>query len=337
MNRQEILALCGVFLIVVMFPVAVFAYQRASLQASEPGVRVIDLLARVPEAGGWYPEVIVVNKGDRVRLRITRQDVVRGFAVCRLGIDAGRILPGETAVVEFVADRTGRFTFYCNVWCSPSHYRMRGTLEVRDPLAPDKLLISDVEPGTRLEGVDIDAPHEAQRYPVARPSAVRGSVTYKRMFGPDLPSAEELEKLHAQSPSHVFLAIEEGRFLGDVLGSEVAPTTQEIWDIVSYLWSLTTTPEKLAVGQDLYAKNCAACHGETGSGDGPGGRYLEDLPVAFTQARTIAGGTGALYEAKMKRGGMGTGMPYWGSIFTAEELRSLVDYLWAFLFSYLDE
>jgi hypothetical protein len=27
---------------------------------------------------------------------------------------------------------------------------------------------------------------------------------------------------------------------------------------------------------------------------------------------------------------MGTGMPYWGSIFTEEELGALVDYLWGF-------
>jgi hypothetical protein len=27
---------------------------------------------------------------------------------------------------------------------------------------------------------------------------------------------------------------------------------------------------------------------------------------------------------------MGTGMPYWGSIFTEEELASLVDYVWTF-------
>jgi mono/diheme cytochrome c family protein len=41
-------------------------------------------------------------------------------------------------------------------------------------------------------------------------------------------------------------------------------------------------------------------------------------------------GTGALYTAKIRRGGMGTGMPYWGSIFTEEELAALVDYVWTF-------
>ena len=41
-------------------------------------------------------------------------------------------------------------------------------------------------------------------------------------------------------------------------------------------------------------------------------------------------GTRAIYTAKIRRGGMGTGMPYWGSIFTEEELDALVDYVWGF-------
>jgi hypothetical protein len=41
-------------------------------------------------------------------------------------------------------------------------------------------------------------------------------------------------------------------------------------------------------------------------------------------------GTSALYTAKIRRGGMGTAMPYWGSIFTEEELEALVDHLWTF-------
>ena len=41
-------------------------------------------------------------------------------------------------------------------------------------------------------------------------------------------------------------------------------------------------------------------------------------------------GTGELYTAKIRRGGMGTELPYWGSIFTEEELTALVDYVWTF-------
>jgi hypothetical protein len=39
---------------------------------------------------------------------------------------------------------------------------------------------------------------------------------------------------------------------------------------------------------------------------------------------------GAIYTAEVRRGRMGTGMPYWRSIFTAEEPAALVAYLWTF-------
>ncbi len=337
MNRQEVMALGVVLLILVVFPVAVFAYQRANLQASEEHLKVIDLAAQVPQAGGWKPQVITVNKGDTVRLRVTSRDVVHGFAIGRLGVDLGRILPGETATVEFIADRVGRFTFYCNVWCSPFHYRMRGTLEVVDPLAPYQLPVSEAAPADALQGLDIDAPHEAEHYPVVRPSAIRGKLIYRRLFGPDSPVPEVLQSQREQSPSAVFVALSEGRFPGATEGLGQALTLEETWDVVAYLWSLTTTPQDLALGEGLYAKNCAACHGETGGGDGPGAPHLERAPVDFTDAKTMAGGTHQIYEAKTRRGGMGTGMPNWGSVFSVQELRSVIDYLWTFLFSYFDE
>jgi hypothetical protein len=46
----------------------------------------------------------------------------------------------------------------------------------------------------------------------------------------------------------------------------------------------------------------------------------------------MLGGTTELYYAKVRRGGMGTGMPSWGPIFTPDETRALVDHLWTFVF-----
>ena len=51
-------------------------------------------------------------------------------------------------------------------------------------------------------------------------------------------------------------------------------------------------------------------------------------PADFTDARRMLAGSTELYTAKIRRGGMGTGMPYWGSIFTEEELEAVVDYVW---------
>jgi mono/diheme cytochrome c family protein len=134
-----------------------------------------------------------------------------------------------------------------------------------------------------------------------------------------------LGDLRSQSPSAVFQAIREEEATATL-------SDEEVWDLVAYLWSSATTPEQQALGETLYAKNCAACHGETGGGDGSGGRYIEEGPTDFTNAKTMAGGSSQIYYAKIRRGGMGTGMPYWGPIFTEEETWSIVDYLWTFLF-----
>jgi len=41
-----------------------------------------------------------------------------------------------------------------------------------------------------------------------------------------------------------------------------------VWDLVAYIWRSNTTPDGLAEGQRLFTQNCAACHGESGGGDG---------------------------------------------------------------------
>jgi mono/diheme cytochrome c family protein len=41
----------------------------------------------------------------------------------------------------------------------------------------------------------------------------------------------------------------------------------------------------------------------------------------------------ALLQGKIIRGGMGTGMPSWGAIFTEDQTWALVAYLWTFQFN----
>ncbi len=57
-------------------------------------------------------------------------------------------------------------------------------------------------------------------------------------------------------------------------------------------------------------------------------------PVNFTDSSQMLGASPALLQGKIIRGGMGTGMPYWGPIFTEEQTWALVDYLWTFQFEY---
>ena len=95
-------------------------------------------------------------------------------------------------------------------------------------------------------------------------------------------------------------------------------------------------------GPALFATNCAACHGAERAGRrGHGGRACRPTitprgehglsnPPDFTDPRILLGASPALLEGKLLRGGMGTGMPYWGPIFTEEELDALIGYLYTF-------
>ena len=66
----------------------------------------------------------------------------------------------------------------------------------------------------------------------------------------------------------------------------------------------------MADAADLHAKNCAS-----GSGDGPAAALAASPPAVFTLA-TLYNRPSAVLYAKIRCGGMGTGM-------------SLVDYLWS--------
>ncbi|MEJ2596820.1 MAG: c-type cytochrome [Anaerolineales bacterium] len=71
-------------------------------------------------------------------------------------------------------------------------------------------------------------------------------------------------------------------------------------------------------------------------GDSPGptpdGHDLK-TPTDFTDSSTMLGASPALLQGKILRGGMGTGMPYWGPIFTEDQTWAIVDYLYTFQFA----
>jgi heme/copper-type cytochrome/quinol oxidase subunit 2 len=141
--KSEWLAWVALGLILIVFPVAVLGYQFLARPALAE-VRTIDIIAAAPEAGGFQPESIRVAAGETVRLRFSVPDVTHGIAIGPgLGLDLGQIDPGQVKEVEVTFDEAGRYTLYCNTWCSPNHWRMRSTIEVYDPAQPDRLPVSD--------------------------------------------------------------------------------------------------------------------------------------------------------------------------------------------------
>jgi mono/diheme cytochrome c family protein len=72
---------------------------------------------------------------------------------------------------------------------------------------------------------------------------------------------------------------------------------------------VSPTPQALARGQELYARDCAVCHGQDGKGDGPAAAAMDPRPANFLDLKHSAiYGPGEKYWLIGKGSGK-TGMP----------------------------
>lgn len=82
----------------------------------------------------YEPEIVEVNKGDRVVLNLTNlertYDATHGFALPGYNITSS-IEAGETVTLDFVADKEGVYSFYCTEFCSALHLEMVGYFLVK--------------------------------------------------------------------------------------------------------------------------------------------------------------------------------------------------------------
>ncbi len=284
------------------------------------------------EDGGWSPDTLKAAVGQPLHLRMTSDDVVHGFAVGQMKMEPVDVMPGKVTDVTLTFDKPGSYTFYCTRWCGINHWRMRGTIEVSG--TPTGSEAAD-KPLYVALGINLDAPHESAGVPTKRPSAARGEELASAL---KLDRSQEYYRTH--SPIDVYQQL------------PISLTDQQRWDVAAFLWQSNTTLESLENGRKLFAQNCAACHGESGGGNGvfadelakAGQSSMQEMagsqgmsrqrPADFTDPARMLGTSPALLQGKILRGGMGTGMPMWGSIFTEQQIWDLVSYLYSFQFDF---
>jgi len=282
----------------------------------------ITLHAHTPETGGWTPADLTVAASQPLHLRLTSDDVMHGFAIGQSDQPAVDVKPGEMTDYTVMFDKPGIYTFYCTRWCGPNHWRMRGTIMVTGETADQP-----VAPPLYVQlGLNIDATHEAQVIPIEKPSAERIANLVL-----DLSDFQAQDYYRSHSPEQIWQELREAPNFASY-------SDQILWDAVAFVWQSNITSKTMNEAKQLYAENCAACHGESGNGDGVysgqqvQGQNEADKPTDFTDPRLMLSASPALLQGKLIRGGMGTGMPMWGVIFTDEQTWALANYLYTFQF-----
>lgn len=318
---------------------AVAAYQFVQDWRRILDLKPVELLltATLPENGGWLGAPLQVETGRAVVLEVKSLEGVHTFAIAHTGIQSSRPLsPGQSERVHFTAPSPGRYVLACTTWCSPHHWRMRTVLEVIDPADPSRPLQYIQEPQRYTLNIDpmaLDMPHPAPVWPHERPDAQLGRALWDELAPSITPDALLVMAGWPElTPAQLFEQIAGGEI--DALASAAAWSEPERWALVAWLWQTSTAPAALARGADLYSDNCAECHGATGAGDGFAASFAPVPMPDLTDPIQGAGVSPALYYAKIARGGMGTGMPNWGTILPEDDLWALTDYLMTFLFDY---
>ena len=96
------------------------------LVSARPKARLIKVVAKKFE---FVPAEIHVKQGETVTLQFTAPEVTMGFNLADFNLRTD-IVPGKVVSLELTPDKTGTFTFLCDVFCGSGHEDMSGTLIV---------------------------------------------------------------------------------------------------------------------------------------------------------------------------------------------------------------
>ncbi len=117
--------------------------------------------------------------------------------------------------------------------------------------------------------------------PCHGPAGQGDGPTAQSLPGP-LPNFSDPATSRQHIPTELFEVIKEGRIDKMMPPWKNQLGDDEIWNAVAQVWMLGTSSQELAAGQAIYQEQCAACHGDDGSGSGP------DAPAGINDFTDLA-------------------------------------------------
>jgi len=104
----------------------VAAVAGGTLAFAQPKPRVVKIRAK---RFTYTPSTVNLKKGQPVTFEMTTEDIGMGLNIPDFNVRSD-IVPGKTMKMTFTPDKTGTFTFLCDIFCGEGHETMSGTLVV---------------------------------------------------------------------------------------------------------------------------------------------------------------------------------------------------------------
>ena len=124
MNHKKRILITGTLLASAILS-GLLIHSRADAVPTE---RVIHITAKKFD---FSPDSITLKKGEPVVLEMSSADREHGFNLRAFGVRAN-VSPGKVSRIRFTPDKTGKFTFSCDVFCGDGHEEMTGTMIVTE-------------------------------------------------------------------------------------------------------------------------------------------------------------------------------------------------------------
>ena len=93
-----------------------------------PRAKVIKISAKRFD---YTPGNLTLKKGQPVVFELSTRDVMMGFNLPDFGL-RGDVVPEKVTRVQFIPDKTGKFIFFCDIFCGTGHEEIHGSITVVD-------------------------------------------------------------------------------------------------------------------------------------------------------------------------------------------------------------